>query len=222
MYDHFNYGDRGLLSRVKSGEVSAENARSWFRNRTFSRARLVKFLSMKTVEGSNDYPCNAASGPRAGEACSFPFLFPDCQLMQKPLQCKSYQGSVPLEYQGCYKEDTDRPWCYTRTYNNRSHILGEWGYCSHLCSLQTVRSESSKPFWIFVRKYFIVFSSDDPQYNLASSLHSSRWEEGVYSLYETGHCHTFNPENVSLSGLQGQHYFNLGKIWYNIFSSKSQ
>ena len=139
MYDHFNYGDRGLLSRVKSGEVSAENARSWFRNRTFSRARLVKFLSMKTVEGSNDYPCNAASGPRAGEACSFPFLFPDCQLMQKPLQCKSYQGSVPLEYQGCYKKDTDRPWCYTRTYNNRSHILGEWGYCSHQCSQQTVR-----------------------------------------------------------------------------------
>ena len=31
-----------------------------------------------------------------------------------------------------------------------------------------------------------------------------------YRLYETGHCHTFNPENVSLAGLPGQHYLNLG------------
>ena len=57
-----------------------------------------------------------------------------------------------------------------------------------------------------------TFSSslDDPRYNLASELYSDRWEEGLYRLYETGHCHTFNPENVSLAGLQGQHYFNLG------------
>ena len=55
-----------------------------------------------------------------------------------------------------------------------------------------------------------IFCSIDPRYNLASELYNPRWEEGVYRLYETGHCHTFNPENVSLSGLQGQHYLNLG------------
>ena len=51
---------------------------------------------------------------------------------------------------------------------------------------------------------------DGPLYNLASSLYSSSWEEGVYRLQETGHCHTFNPENFSNSGLQGQHYALLG------------
>ena len=51
---------------------------------------------------------------------------------------------------------------------------------------------------------------DDPIYNLASELYSSRWEEGVYRLHETGHCHTFNPENVSHSGVKGQHYLLLG------------
>ena len=55
-----------------------------------------------------------------------------------------------------------------------------------------------------------ILCSSDPMYNLASELYNPRWEEGVYRLYETGHCHTFNPENVSLAGLQGQHYLNLG------------
>ena len=72
MFDSVKYSDRGLLTRLQSGEVSVENARSWFLNRTFSRARLVKFLSVKTVEGSqnNNYPCNAASGPRQNRARS--------------------------------------------------------------------------------------------------------------------------------------------------------
>ena len=63
---------------------------------------------------------------------------------------------------------------------------------------------------IFVGKYFIYFSSNNPRYNLASELYSPRWEEGLYRLLSDGHCHTFSPENVSLSGLKGQHYLNLG------------
>ena len=83
MFNSVRYSERGLITRLQSGEVSAENARSWFRNRTFSRARLVKFLSIKTVEGSNNFPCNTASGPRAGEPCSFPYVYPDCKLKMK-------------------------------------------------------------------------------------------------------------------------------------------
>ena len=146
MFENANYSDRGLLPRLQSGEVSTENARSWFRNRTFSRAHPVKFLSIKTVAGSNNFPCNAVSGPRVGEPCSFPFFFPDCKLTKKPLQCQPELGFVLTEYAGCYKEETDRPWCYTKTHHNRSQMLGEWGYCSHQCSVQTVRSLSSNFF----------------------------------------------------------------------------
>ena len=151
MFDNVKYSDRGLLTRLQSGEVSTENARSWFRNRTFSRAHLVKFLSIKTVAGSNNFPCNAASGPRAGEPCSFPYVYPDCQLMTKGGvgvlgKCSLDPGIVPVEYWECYKEETDTPWCYTQTYHNRSGILGVWGYCSHHCALQTVRSVSRNHF----------------------------------------------------------------------------
>ena len=146
MFDNSIYGDNGLLQSLQSGEVSSENASSWFRNRTFSRGRLVKFLSIKTVESSNNFPCNAVGGPREGEPCSLPFVYPDCKLMTKVSRCQSDPGVAPVEHAGCYKEDTDNPWCYTKTYHNKSHIKGEWGYCSHHCSAQTVRSVWSSIF----------------------------------------------------------------------------
>ena len=34
MFTNVNYNERGLLARLKSGEVSSENARSWFEQRT--------------------------------------------------------------------------------------------------------------------------------------------------------------------------------------------
>ena len=40
LFDHF----KGLIKRLQTNEVSVENAGFFFRNRTFSRARLVKFL----------------------------------------------------------------------------------------------------------------------------------------------------------------------------------
>ena len=141
MFNSVRYSERGLVTRLQSGEVSAENARSWFRNRTFSRSHLVKFLSIKTVEGSNNYPCDADSGPKAGEPCAFPFFYPDCKLWTKVTRCKLDPGYVIAEYQECYNDvDTDTPWCYTKTHHNRSHVGGEWGYCSQDCTRLTARS----------------------------------------------------------------------------------
>ena len=149
MFSNANYNDRGLLARLKTGEVSSENASSWFRQRTFTTDRLVKFLSVKTMEGSNDYPCNTVRGTREGEPCSFPFFYPDCKLMHKTSLCKLDPGLTGQEYAGCYKdEDTpsSKPWCYTRTYHNRSHFTGDWGYCSQHCIRNPVRSVSRKTF----------------------------------------------------------------------------
>ena len=57
--------DRGLVTRVVSGELSVEEARGMFREEISSRAELVKLLSVKTVEGSNSFPCTTVSGPRS-------------------------------------------------------------------------------------------------------------------------------------------------------------
>ena len=179
--------------------------------------------SISTVEGSNNYPCNAISGLRAGEACAFPFWYPDCKLLKTSSLCAKNPGRAPMLFNSCSSEATDNMWCSTKNYRNRSHITGEWGYCSSACSSETVRSD----YPVLSEYHKPSLSSDNPQYNLASELYSSRWEEGVYRLFETGHCHTFHPENVdlvhsdtsllaslqvSLSGLKGQHSFHLGLV----------
>ena len=144
MFNSVRYSERGLLTRLQSGEVSAENAKTWFLNRTFSRSHLVKFLSIKTVEGSNNFPCDADSGPKAGDPCAFPFFYPDCKLTKKVTRCKLNPDYKIKAYEECYNdEDTDSPWCYTKTHQNRSHVGGEWGYCSYDCNRNTVRSVSS-------------------------------------------------------------------------------
>ena len=81
MYDSRLEG--GLFTRLNSGALLIEDAAAWFNNRTVSRSELVKLLSIKTVDPTNNYPCNAVSGKREGETCSFPFLFPDCQQRKK-------------------------------------------------------------------------------------------------------------------------------------------
>ena len=57
-----------------------------------------------------------------------------------------------------------------------------------------------------------MFSMGDPLYSLTSPLYSGNWYSGLYGLGNraSGHCHTFNPENVSPSGLKGQLYLHLG------------
>ena len=105
MFDNVKYSDRGLLSRLLSGEVLAENAKTWFLNRTRSRKQLVKFLSVRTAEGfnNNNFPCNTVSGPRAGEPCTFPFIFPDCQLLIQSERCEADPGMAGVVYAGCFK-----------------------------------------------------------------------------------------------------------------------
>ena len=62
-----------------------------------------------------------------------------------------------------------------------------------------------------------MFSMGDPLYNLTSQLYSGNWYSGLYGLGNraSGHCHTFNPENVSVAGHQGQLYAYLGNTHHS-------
>ena len=52
---------------------------------------------------------------------------------------------------------------------------------------------------------------DSPLYNLASPQYNRHWEERVFRLQEAGHCHTFNPQNVSHADMKGQTFLYLGE-----------
>ena len=55
----------------------------------------------KQWEPYNNYPCNAVSGRREGETCSFPFLFPDCKQSKKPTYMCLDPGVTPVLYMNC-------------------------------------------------------------------------------------------------------------------------
>ena len=76
---------------------------------------------LRTVSGSNNYPCNIESGPRMGEACAFPYFYPDCSLMKPSGGCDAQlRDMAPSERKGCILENNDNMWCSSRTYQNRS------------------------------------------------------------------------------------------------------
>ena len=129
---------KGISSRLQSG---AGPTRLWFGEKTFRRSQVVKFVSIKTEAGSdtNNYPCNTVRGPRVGERCSFPFRYPDCRLGKKMRECDEDPGLVPVVYNYCSGAESEGVWCYTKTYTNRSGIIGEWGYCDNQCNLPTPR-----------------------------------------------------------------------------------
>ena len=168
----------GVLSLLGSGNFSTRDAKEWFQNHTWSRSQLFNFFTHSTLNSSHHYPCNTIDGPKAGSPCSFPFLYPDCGLLEKSINCKNNETSQPKLYNNCIPGDT--PWCYTRTYQNHSHILGQYGFCSSQC-----RAEES--------------SMENKKFNLASENCKEHWEEGVFSLdqYEGRHCYTYNPTNRS-------------------------
>ena len=61
------------------------------------------------------------SGPRAGEACAFPYYYPDCNLTRKLQECIDDPDIKLIRHTECVTE-TDNPWCYTKTYENRSRV----------------------------------------------------------------------------------------------------
>ena len=105
-----------------------KNAKEYFQALTFNRSELVTFLNMNTLEGSNRFPCNTLTGLKAGAPCVFPFLYPDCKLAFKSRLCNSNETNSPDTFQRCRVFD-DSSACFTRTYQNHSGILGQWGHC---------------------------------------------------------------------------------------------
>ena len=62
------------------------------------------------------------SGARGGEACAFPYYYPDCQLMRKVEECRRDPNIAKELHTECFTTDTDIPWCYTKAYQNRYRV----------------------------------------------------------------------------------------------------
>ena len=117
---------------LKTNNFSSDEIRNMFIEKTFSRSELIGFINMNTIQGVgvNNFPCNTVSGLKPGSPCSFPFLFPDCELSVKAKLCGRIPPQQPIWHERCTEADI----CFTRTYQNNSAMLGQWGDCNANCS----------------------------------------------------------------------------------------
>ena len=125
------YRKRSIFPLLNTNNFSVDEIREKFVKRTFSRSELIGFINMNTIEGANNFPCNTFSGLTPGAPCSFPFVIPDCRLAVKARGCGSNpKQTLPVSYEKCNKNSI----CFTRTYENNSAILGQWGDCNANCN----------------------------------------------------------------------------------------
>ena len=124
------YRKSSIFPFLKTNNFSIDGIREKFLKRTFSRSELIGFINMNTIEGVNNFPCNTFSGLTPGGSCSFPFVFPDCGLAVKAKSCGSNPRPLPVSHERCNSNNI----CFTRTYQNNSAILGQWGDCNANCN----------------------------------------------------------------------------------------
>ena len=70
----------GVLDQLRAGAVGAGQARAWLEQHTASRESVFRLLSHATLDTTNNFPCTTVEGPAAGSPCSFPYVYPDCEV----------------------------------------------------------------------------------------------------------------------------------------------
>ena len=70
----------GVLDQLQAGAVGAGEARAWVQQHTASRETMFRLLSHATLHTANTFPCTTIEGPAAGSPCSFPYVYPDCEV----------------------------------------------------------------------------------------------------------------------------------------------
>ena len=96
----------------------------------------------------------------------------------------------------CFRMQTPNPACVTKltkTYED-GYNADDFGYCPSNCSGELIGPESP--------------------YNLAALKHREHWYSNFYDLssYENGYCHTFNPPEKSVPGLENRMYFMINNV----------
>ena len=103
----------------------------------------------------------------------------------------------------CFRMQTPNPACLTKT-NTGGYEADNFGYCPSNCSGELIGPKSP--------------------YNLATLKQKQYWYSNFYDLssYENGFCHTFNPPQKSVPGLENRMYFMINNAYldhddYDIF-----
>jgi hypothetical protein len=106
-----------------ASNISTEEVRAWVLRHSWDRERIFKLVA----HGNAGRPCMTNNGAWPGKPCSFPFVFPDCNVFPQPGVCAKNSSNIPRIYTDCTTCGSNGPWCPTKTHSNNSQVVGEWG-----------------------------------------------------------------------------------------------
>ena len=107
-----------------TSNISTDEVRAWVMRHSWDRERIFKLVA----HGNPGRPCMTITDPRPGKPCSFPFIFPDCNVFPQPGVCAKNSSSIPKIYTDCTRLESTGPWCPTKTHWNYSQVVDEWGH----------------------------------------------------------------------------------------------
>lgn len=107
--------------------VSAAALKMWALENTQTRDQIFQFLQHRSE--SRKFPCDTVNSPTFTGACSFPFKFYDCALVDPTNpeisgNCESFDPQEMQTVNSCTLSEDTKPWCAVHVYENKSMVIG--------------------------------------------------------------------------------------------------
>lgn len=107
--------------------VSAAALKVWALENTQTRDQIFQFVQHRSE--SRKFPCDTVNSPTFTGACSFPFKFYDCALVDPTNpeisgNCESFDPQEMKTVNSCTLSEDTKPWCAVHVYENKSMVIG--------------------------------------------------------------------------------------------------
>ena len=107
--------------------VSAAALKVWALENTQTRDQIFQFVQHRSE--SRKFPCDTVNSPTFTGACSFPFKFYDCALVDPTNpeisgNCESFDPQEMQTVNNCTLSEDTKPWCAVHVYENKSMVIG--------------------------------------------------------------------------------------------------
>ena len=188
----FTFKSRNILEYTETlDNISADSIQQWITQNTLPKDDLFHFVQHRSEK--RKFPCDtmySSSSDYVGP-CAFPFKMFFCE-QEDPINgnCSSFKEAVSSY--NCSLFDSDKPWCATRVYKNRTAVDAAYAICEPECHGE-------------------IPSKHQPEH-IASPAFENLWRSRFFHLnqWEAGHCHTYSPNETFSVRAHGQFYALIG------------
>ena len=188
----FTFKSRNILEHIETlDNISADSIQQWIAQNTLPKDDLFHFVQHRSDK--RKFPCDTmytTSSDYVGP-CAFPFKLFFCE-QEDPINGNCLSFKEVVSSYNCTLFDSDKPWCATRVYKNRTIVDDAYAFCEPECHSE-------------------IPSKHQPEH-IASPAFENLWRSRLFHLnqWDAGHCHTYSPNETFSIRAHGQFYALIG------------